>query len=38
MWAVKEALILGGLDMATKMMIAADMGMEALAGEVKEHG
>ena len=38
MWAVKEAFILGSLDMATKMMIAADMGIEALVGEVTEHG
>lgn len=47
LWTVKEAFILGCLDMAAKMMIVNDMGYEALeemaeqmdaGGEVKEHG
>lgn len=33
LWAVKEAFIFGALDMAEKMMLVADMGYEALAGE-----
>lgn len=33
MWTIKEAFILGCLDMAVKMMIVNDMGYEALAGE-----
>lgn len=33
MWTVKEAFILGFLDMAEKMMTVADMGYEALAGK-----
>lgn len=40
LWLAKEAFILGSLDMAVTMMLANDMGYEALAGEgeVKEHG
>lgn len=33
MWAVREAFILGSLDMAAKFMMTADMAIEALAGE-----
>ena len=33
LWAVKEAFILGSLDMAAKLMIVNDMGYEALAGQ-----
>lgn len=33
MWTIKEAFILGCLDMAVKMMIVNDMGYETLAGE-----
>lgn len=33
MWAIKEAFILGCLDMAVKMMIVNDMSYGALAGE-----
>ena len=33
LWTVKEAFILGCLDMADKMMSVNDMGYEALAGE-----
>lgn len=33
LWTVREAFILGCLDMAAKMMIVNDMGYEALAGE-----
>ena len=33
MWAVKEAFILGCLDMAEKMMHVNDMGYEAIAGK-----
>lgn len=33
MWTVKEAFILGCLDMAEKMMYVNDMGYEALAGK-----
>jgi len=30
-WAVREAFILGSLDMAAKFMVTADMAIEALA-------
>jgi len=33
LWAVKEAFIIGSLDMAMKMMTVNDMGYEALAEE-----
>lgn len=33
MWTVKEAFVMGCLDMAEKLMVAADMSYEALAGE-----
>lgn len=33
LWVVKEAFIFGALDMAEKMMLVADIGYEALAGE-----
>lgn len=33
LWTVKEAFILGCLDMAEKMMSVNDMGYEALTGE-----
>ena len=33
MWTIKEAFVLGCLDMAVKMMIVNDMGYEALAEE-----
>lgn len=33
LWTVKEAFILGSLDMAATMMLVNDMGYEALAGE-----
>lgn len=36
LWVVKEAFILGHLDMATNMMMANEMGYEALAGQQKE--
>lgn len=36
LWTAREAFILGCLDMASKFMIAADMGYEALAGEGAE--
>lgn len=35
-WAVREAFILGSLDMAAKFMITADMAIEALTGEGAE--
>lgn len=37
MWTIKEAFILGCLDMAAKMMTANDMGYEALAGGEVTH-
>lgn len=33
MWTIREAFILGCLDMAVKMVIVNDIGYEALAGE-----
>ncbi len=35
-WVIKEAFILGSLDAVTNMMIANDLGYEALTGEVAE--
>lgn len=36
LWTVREAFILGFLDMATNMMVVNDMGYKALAGEGDE--
>ena len=38
LWIVKEAFILGCLDMEAKMMIAADMAYEDLAGLGEQRG
>lgn len=36
LWVVKEAFILGGMDMAEKLMAVNDMGYNALTGEGAE--